>query len=95
MIFTDKIDMSKSRLGHNGYAIMGLRHYQHIDDVIITKDGNNLVVQFLVGDKCDKEELEGWYFVSKVFSVIHSFVDHFGFDVNILWNNEEWNFEAN
>lgn len=95
MIFTDKIDMSKSRLGHNGYAIMGLRHYQYIDDVIITKDGNNLVVQFLVGDKCDKEELEVWYFVPKVFSAIHSFVDHFGFDVNILWNNEEWNFEAN
>ena len=27
--------MSKSRLGHNGYAIMGLRQYQYIDDVII------------------------------------------------------------
>lgn len=94
LIFADKIDMSKSRLAHNGYGIVGLRQYQYIDDIIVTKDGNNLVVQFLVDDKCDKEELEGWYFVPKVFNAIHSFADHFGFDVNILWNDEEWTFVA-
>ncbi len=95
LIFADKIDIKKSRLAPNGYDIVGLRQYQYIDDINIIKEDSSLTVQFVINEKCDRQELEDWYFTAKVFNAINAFANHFGFNLKILWNNDEWILNSN
>ena len=95
LILADKIDIKKTRLAPEGYGIEGLNQYQYIDDINILKEGNNFTVQFLINSNADKQKLENWYFTPKVFNAIKSFSSHFGFNLKILWNDNEWLFDEN
>lgn len=92
LIFADKIDIKKTRLAPKGYEIEGLRQYQFIEDINIFKETNNLTVRFSINEKCNKQELENYYFTPKVFNAIRSFANHFKLDCKILWNDDEWEF---
>lgn len=90
LILADKIDIRKNRLAPQGYDIVGLRQFRYIKDIIILKNNNNLLVQFKIEEECDKEELESWYFIEKVFNAIESFAAYFNFNLKIMWNDDRW-----
>ena len=90
LILADKIDIKKTRLAIGGYNIEGLNQYQYIDDIIILKEGNDFIVQFIINENANKQKLEEWYFTKKVFNAIESFSNHLNFNSKVLWNNDEW-----
>ena len=93
LIFADKIDIKKTRLTTKGYEIIGLRQYQFINDINVFKEKDNLTVKFTIDNRCNKQELEEYYFTPKVFKAIRSFASYFKYNLKILWNDEEWKYK--
>ena len=90
LVLADKLDIKKTRITPEGRKVIGLRQYQYIEDIIIKKEGNTFTVQFIINKKCNKEELEEWYFTAKVFKAMKSFTNHFKLNLKVMWNDEEW-----
>lgn len=91
LVFSDKIDIDKTRLGEKGYAIEGMRQLQWIDK--ITVDINEkLIVSFKCNEGFNKKEFEEFYFCEKVFDAIKSFAKVIGKNCAVYINNEIWNY---
>lgn len=90
LIFADKLDADKTRLGNMGYEVVGLRQCQHIEKIEYDIIGNALVVNFCVNSGFNQTEFESYYHAIKIFKAVKVFADFVGLDFQILLNNEIW-----
>ena len=92
LIFADKIDIKKDRIARDGYNDIGMRQLQYIEDIdiFIDKQKKELMVNFILDDKANKKELEGFYFIEKVFKAIEGFAAEHNLIGTVLYNNESW-----
>ena len=73
LILADKLDIKRDRVAPEGFNVIGMRQLQYINDIVITKNNNNLVVKFITGEMMDIEELLDFYFMKKVLKSIENF----------------------
>ncbi len=90
LIFCDKLDIKKSRVGKEGYNIIGMRQFQYINNIKIKINDKNVKVDFIIGDGVDLKELENFYFINKVFNAINSFSNIIKRKALIKINNKIW-----
>lgn len=90
--FADKLDTTKERLTCLGYNVVGIRQYQYIDKIDIVIN-DKLIINFLTNPKINKQELEEFYFIRKIFRAIESFSQYIGRPYIVLFNNKLWKIE--
>ena len=90
LVFADKIDIQKNRVSPSGMQKEGLRQYQYIDDIRINILKDLLEINFVVNGKCNKPELESFYFTAKVFKAINGLAMQFNLKPKILYNGKPW-----
>lgn len=91
LIFSDKLDIKHTRVAKAGYSIKGMKELQYIQDISVVIHNKNLKIQFICDDKINKNELEEFYFIIKVFKSIISFSRKMNLNPQVLFNNSEWN----
>lgn len=92
LIFADKIDITKDRLALGGYEVIGLRQLQYIEEIKIEINNGLMEIKFIVNDKCDKIELEKYYFLNKVFKSINSLANYLKLESKVYYNDGLWEF---
>jgi len=90
LIFADKLDIKKQRLAKAGYEVDGLKETRYINDILVNIDNNQLIINFIANEKIDKNKLESWYFMPKVFLAINSFAKKNNLEPLVLLNNKNW-----
>lgn len=90
LIFGDKLDIKKTRITPEGCKVIGNRQFQYINDINLKIDDESLNVYFICDNQIDLEELEEYYFTSKVFKAIESFSDRMKLKPDVFINNEKW-----
>jgi len=91
IILADKLDIKKSRISEEGKKIIGNRQYSHIEDITINISNGILTVNFITDENIDIEEVNNYYFTSKVFKSIEAFSNKLNLKYNILMDNNIWN----
>lgn len=91
LILSDKLDIKHTRVAKEGYNIKGMKELQYIKDISVDIHNKNLKIQFICDEKINKNELEEFYFIIKVFKAIISFSSKMNLNPQILFNNDEWN----
>ena len=91
LILSDKLDIKHTRVAKEGYNIKGMKELQYIQDIYVVIKNKNLKIQFICDDKINKNELEEFYFIIKVFKSIISFSRKMNLNPQVLLNNNEWN----
>lgn len=91
LILGDKLDIKHTRVAKEGYNIKGMKELQYIQDIYVVIKNKNLKIQFICDDKINKNELEEFYFIIKVFKSIISFSRKMNLNPQVLFNNNEWN----
>lgn len=91
LILSDKLDIKHTRVAKEGYNIKGMKELQYIQDIYVVIKNKNLKIQFICDDKINKNELEEFYFIIKVFKSIISFSRKMNLNPQVLFNNNEWN----
>lgn len=91
LILSDKLDIKHTRVAKEGYNIKGMKELQYIQDIYVVIKNKNLKIQFICDDKINKNELEEFYFIIKVFKAIISFSRKMNLNPQVLFNNNEWN----
>lgn len=91
IILADKLDIKKSRISEEGNKIIGNRQYSHIEDITINISNGILTVNFITDGNIDIEEVNNYYFTSKVFKAIESFSDRLDLKYSILMDSSTWN----
>jgi len=91
IILADKLDIKKSRISEEGKKIIGNRQYSHIEDITINISNGILTVNFITDGNIDIEEVNNYYFTSKVFKSIEAFSNKLNLKYNILMDNNIWN----
>lgn len=77
LIFSDKLDITKSRLALGGYSVLGIRQLQFIKEIQVHISKEHLKINFCTEVQFNKEELEEFYFMKKVYRAIGALADHF------------------
>lgn len=90
LIFSDKLDIKKTRVAKEGYNIIGMRQFQYIDDIIISITQYTISVDFKATNGLSKKELENFYFIRKVFSAITSLANKLKINYKVTLNNDIW-----
>ena len=90
LILADKLDIKKTRVTREGCNVIGNRQYQYINDINLKIDKNNLKVYFDCDEQINLEEVEEYYFTSKVFKAIRSFSDKMELRPDVFINNKKW-----
>ena len=90
LIFADKLDVDKTRLGEMGFKVDGIKECKFIEKVEYNIIGNALVVNFVTTKEFDARNFEGYYHTTKVFNSVKTFADFVGLDFQILLNNNLW-----
>ena len=90
LIISDKLDIKYTRVAKEGYNVKGMKELQYIKDIVVDIEEQELKIQFLCEDQINKEELEGFYFIAKVFSAILAFAKKVNLTPKVLFNQEEW-----
>lgn len=91
LILSDKLDIKHTRVAKEGYNIKGMKELQYIKDILVDIHNKDLKIQFICDDKINKNELEEFYFIIKVFKSIISFSRKMNLNPQVLLNNSEWN----
>ena len=91
IILADKLDIKKTRISDEGKKIKGNRQYSHIEDIIISIKNNTITINFITDKNIDIEEVNNYYFTSKVFKAIISFSKILNLNYSILMDNNIWN----
>ena len=91
LIFSDKLDIKKSRLAKEGYKTIGMRQLQYIEDVVVTIADKNIDVNFVIDNAYNQNELNGFYFIKKVFKAINALATKLNKSYRITINDEIWN----
>ena len=87
--FADKLDTTKERLAYLGYNIKGIRQYQYIEKIDV-KINDKLIINFLTDSRINKQELEKFYFIKKIFRAIDEFANYIEKPYVVLFNNKTW-----
>ncbi len=90
LIFADKLDADKTRLGEMGYEVDGLKQTQFIDKVNFFLEDKTLSVIFNATNDFDVEEFLGYYHSAKIFRAVETFADFIGYDYCIYLNDVPW-----
>jgi len=90
LAFADKLDIKYTRITELGKREKGNRQYYYIYNIVVKVTSNNLKVMFLVDNKCNKQELEEYYFTKKVFKAITNFAKIINRTPLIYFNDNEW-----
>lgn len=90
LIFADKLDADKTRLGEMGYEVDGLKQTQFIDKVNFSLSDNTLAVVFIVTNDFDIEEFLGYYHSAKIFRAVQTFAEFIGYEFCIFLNDKPW-----
>lgn len=90
LIFADKLDFQKTRLGIPAYSMEGLKEVQYIKKIDVDIINNEIKVNFITEPEINKTELEKYYFTPKVFKAIYSFANKLNLKPIVFMNNEEW-----
>lgn len=90
LILSDKLDIKYTRMAPGGYKVIGMRQIQYIKDVQIKLSNNNLFVNIICDENIDKEELEEYYFIIKVFKAIIAFSKKINLEPIVKFNNNDW-----
>lgn len=90
LILSDKLDIKSTRVAKEGYNVKGMKELQYIKDILVEINNKNLEIQFLCDDKINKNELEEFYFLTKVFKAIITFSKKINLNSKVFFNNEEW-----
>lgn len=91
LILADKLDIKKTRLARAGYGVEGLNEIQHIEEIQVTIDSEQLVITFVANEDMDLLKLESFYFIPKVFKSIRNFSKKLNLQPCVLLNNQPWN----
>lgn len=89
LILSDKLDIKYTRVAKEGYNAEGMKQLQYIKDILVDINGKNLEIQFICDDKINKNELEEFYFIEKVFKAIINFSKKMNLNPIVLFNNYE------
>ena len=87
--FADKLDTTKERLAYLGYNIKGIRQYQYIEKIDV-KINDKLIINFLTDSRINKQEIEKFYFIKKIFRAIDEFANYIEKPYVVLFNNKTW-----
>lgn len=92
LIFADKIDVDKTRLGKEGYNVEGLKELAYVDKIefVINK---TLKVFFKCSSNFNKENFENFYFCKKIFIAIKQFSEYLKKDYKVFINNKIWDYD--
>lgn len=90
LILADKLDIKKTRLAPAGYEVEGLNEIQHIEEIQITIDSEQLVISFVANEAMNLRKLESFYFITKVFKSIRNFSEKLNLQPRVLLNNQPW-----
>lgn len=90
LILSDKLDIKYTRVAKEGLNVMGMRQLQYIKDILVDIDSNSLIIKFICDSKVNKEELDEFYFIEKVFKSIISFCEKMNLKPIVLFNNKKW-----
>ncbi len=90
LILSDKLDIKYTRLAKEGYNVKGIRELQYIKEILVDIDNKELIIRFICDDKINRKDLEGFYFISKVFSSISAFSNRMDLIPRVSLGNEEW-----
>lgn len=91
LILSDKLDITHTRLAKEGYHINGLKELQYMKNIAVDIQENKLQVRFESEDKMNREELEAFYFMEKVFKAIVAFARKVDLEPEVYLNDEKWN----
>ena len=67
-----------------------MKELQYIKDILVEINNKNLKIKFVCHEKINKNELEEFYFMEKVFRAIIAFSKKMNLNPKVLFNNEEW-----
>ena len=90
LILSDKLDIKYTRVAKEGYKVKGMKELQYITNIFIEINNKNIEIKFICHEKINKNELEGFYFMEKVFKAIMAFSKKMNLNPRVLFNNEEW-----
>jgi len=90
LIFADKIDIKGDRITNAGKKIPVVKESQHIEDIIIEINDQELIVNFVANKKINKTDLDTFYFLPKIFKAIKGFASELDLKAKILFNEETW-----
>ncbi|HOZ53818.1 MAG TPA: HD domain-containing protein [Bacilli bacterium] len=94
LCLADKLDIKSDRVGPGGYNVEGMRQLQYIHDIIVKVNKEKLSIKFFVSDKFDINEMNKFYFTTKVFESIESFCRIFNINKKVIYlNKKEWRWE--
>ncbi len=91
LILSDKLDIKYSRVAKEGYNVKGMKELQYIKDILVDIHNKNLKIQFICDENINKNELENFYFIKKVFKAIISFSSKMKLNPQVFFNHDEWN----
>lgn len=91
IILADKLDIKSSRITEEGKKIIGNRQYSHIEDIIININDGILTVNFITDGNINIDEVNNYYFTSKLFKAIEAFSDRLDLKYSILMDSSTWN----
>ena len=89
LILSDKLDIKYTRVAKEGYKVKGMKELQYITNIFIEINNKNIEIKFICHEKINKNELEGFYFMEKVFKAIMAFSKKMNLNPRVLFNNEE------
>lgn len=90
LVFADKLDVDKTRLGSGGYQVDGLNQLQFVDRIEYSMLDRFLSVNFICNPNFDKSKFENFYFCEKIFNAINNFANFINKESNININGEKW-----
>lgn len=90
IILADKLDVKKDRISKYGMEVIGNRQFQHVNNIDITIKDNVLTINFITDGNLDVDELNNYYFTTKIFKAIKTFANKFNLDYEILMDNNKW-----
>ena len=90
IILADKLDVKKTRISEAGKERIGNRQFQHVEDITINIDNNNLTINFITDGNLDVNELNEYYFTTKIFKAIYAFSEKMNLIPFILMDGKEW-----
>ncbi len=90
LVIADKLDFDKNRMTPFGLDIEHFKQLQYIEKVDIDIDNYNFNVDFKVTDEFDKQDMEQYYFVEKIFKAVDKFAKYINRNGKITLNAKEW-----
>lgn len=90
LMFCDKLDVKKSRVATEGYKVVGMRQFQYVEDVEVSINSKEVIVNFRVSEDFDKKELEEFYFTKKIFKAVKALAGKLGKIPRVSINDKIW-----